>query len=116
MCEQNKGNPGAIATALLNLLEENRTGLTAEYRRRIDASLGDDRIDYGRRHTVKPILDALSGLFVESPDIFGAARVCRVLLAQIPPFLHVLRPAALRIFAQQFFLDLVSRTTSCKMP
>ncbi len=98
LCEQNKGNPEAIATALLSLLGDISTGLTAEYRRRIDASLRNDRIDYGRPHTVKPILDALSVLY-ESPDIFGAARVCRVLLARMPPFLHVLRPAALRNFS-----------------
>lgn len=98
LCEQNRGNARAIATALLNLLGDTSTGFTAGYRRRIDASLRDDRIDYGRPHTVKPILDALSVLY-ESPDIFGAARVCRVLVAQMPPFLHVLRPAALRILS-----------------
>jgi superfamily I DNA/RNA helicase len=35
----------------------------------------------------------------ELPNVFGAAKFCRLLLAQTPPFLRVLRPAALRIFS-----------------
>lgn len=98
LCEQNRDRPKAIATALLDLLGAISTGLTSAYRKRIDASLKDDRVDYGHPHAVKPVIDALAVLY-EVPNIFGPARVCCTLLSGMPAFLTVVRPAALRILS-----------------
>lgn len=96
--ETNLGAPRPMALALIDLLQETSTGLTAAYRRRIEQSLVDDHLDFGRQHVVRPILHALRILYA-SPTFEGVGKACRTLLEHPPEFVNVERPAALRILS-----------------
>jgi superfamily I DNA/RNA helicase len=55
-------------------------------------------MEFGRLHVVRPILIALAFLY-ESPSFGSVGKACRTLLEQLPEFVHMERPAALRIFS-----------------
>lgn len=96
--EANLGTPKAMSAILLDLLQDTCTGLTAVYRRRIELSLTDDTLEFGRPHTVWTILDALQFLYT-SPTFEGVGEACRKLLECPPAFLNIEKPAALRVLS-----------------
>jgi superfamily I DNA/RNA helicase len=96
--EANMGSPKIMADVLLDLLQSTCTGLTTSYRTRIEQSLMDDRLDFGRSHAVRPILDSLQCVY-SSPTLEGVGRACRILLEHPPEFLKMEKPAALRILS-----------------
>lgn len=96
--EAHLGSPATMAAVLLDLLQGTCTGITMSYRRRIEQSLMNDRLNFGRQHVVRPILDSLQCLY-SSPTFEGVARGCRMLLERAPEFLKIERPAALRILS-----------------
>ena len=96
--EARLGTPETMAAVLLDLLQGTCTGLTTSHRRRIEHSLMGDRLDFGRPHAVRPILDSLQYLYW-SPTFEGVGRTCRTLLERPPEFLKIEKPAALRILS-----------------
>lgn len=95
---ENVGSPRQLAQTVLALLTQTCTGLTAVYRRRIEQSLEDHRLNLGRQHTVMPLLVQLQILY-EHPSIDGVAQLARGVLAECPAFLTFHRPAAFCILS-----------------
>jgi superfamily I DNA/RNA helicase len=97
-------DPKALAATVVDLLAATSTGLIAQLKAQLGASLLPERIDRGRRATIAPLLDCLEPLYT-TPDLATWCRTIRQVLADPPTWLRIDLPASLQLLGRLHLRD-----------
>lgn len=90
------GKPRDLSLSLINLLKAVSKGLNANLYAQIERSLADDKIHYGNKTTIKPLLQCLEDIYSE-PSLMNWCRIIKLINKNPPPWLKIDYPAELRL-------------------
>lgn len=100
--ETSVGNPLGLAKAVTELISKTSVGLTTKIRDDLSRSLFPDRIDFGRRKVVRPLLEYLAP-FYDTPDIPTVCWIVRRIYQRPPDWLRIQLPESFHVLGQLSF-------------
>ena len=89
----------ALAGAVMELISKTSIGLTAKIRGDLSKSLLPDRIDFGRRVEVRPLLECLAPLY-DAPGVQTVCQAVRQVYQEPPSWLRIQLPESFQVLGQ----------------